>query len=160
MKGSKIMSHDKSGSEGSSPDPAGSPCRLAALRKRSQVDFEIDFFERILSRDPNYTDVLANLGELFSKKKWHRRALQVDQRLSELRPLDPVVLYNLACSHAALRAFDDAVATLRRAIAAGYNDFDHMLADRDLDALREHPEYLRLMQDLVQSADLSFDDLS
>ena len=51
-------------------------CRLATLRKRSQLDFEIEFFERILTRDPNYIEVLTNLGDLFAQKGCHRRALQ------------------------------------------------------------------------------------
>src|SRR5580765_4322480 len=77
-------------------------CRLSTLRKRSQLDFEIDFFERILSRDPNYVEVLMNLGELFSEKGCHRRALQVDLRLAQLRPRSETVMYNLACSYAML----------------------------------------------------------
>src|SRR4029077_10257234 len=81
-------------------DEAASGCRLATLRKRSQLDFEIEFFERILSRDPNYVEVLINLGDLFTKKGCHRRALQVDLRLARLCPKSPAVLYNLACSHA------------------------------------------------------------
>src|SRR5579872_6546455 len=60
--------------------------RLASLRKRSQLDFEIEFFERILTRDPNYVEVLMNLGDLFSRKGCHRRALQVDLRLVQLQP--------------------------------------------------------------------------
>src|SRR5262249_55123441 len=59
-------------------DEAAGGCRLGTLCKRSQLDFEIEFFERILSRDPNYVEVLMILGELFTQKGCHRRALQVD----------------------------------------------------------------------------------
>ena len=142
---------EKPGSEKSEDCPpqfAASPCRLADLVRRPQIDFEIDFFERILSRDPNYLEVLANLGELFSRRGCHRRALQVDQRLAQLRPQDPVVAYNLACSYAVLRQAPEALDTLRRAIELGYDDLEHMLGDPDLAPLHSHPEYLRLLQEL------------
>lgn len=125
-----------------------STCPVTLLMKRSQNDFEIDFFERILSRDPNYVEVLANLGELFSRKGRHRRALQVDQRLSQLRPDDPVVSYNLACSHAVLNQPAEALQALRRAIESGYCDLEYMAEDPDLASLRSHPEYIRMIQAL------------
>src|SRR5579864_3671824 len=90
-------------------DETATGCRLAALRKRSQVDFEIEFFERILSRDPNYVEVLMNLGDLFTKKGCHRRALLVDLRLARLRPKSAEVMYNLACSHAQLSHVPEAL---------------------------------------------------
>ena len=77
-------------------------CRLATLRKRSQLDFEIEFFERILTRDPNYVEVLTNLGDLFTQKGCHRRALLVDLRLVQLAAQECEAMYNLACSYALL----------------------------------------------------------
>ena len=130
----------------------GDACRLATLRKRSQLDFEIDFFERILSRDPNYVEVLMNLGDLFTQKGCRRRALQVDLRLSQLRPNSAMVSYNLACSHALLKHTSDALEALRRAVELGYADLDHMLADPDLASLRPHPEFQRLVANLSGNA--------
>jgi tetratricopeptide (TPR) repeat protein len=126
-------------------------CSLGSLKSRSQIDFEVDFFERILSRDPGYVEVLCNLGELFSIKGWSRRALQVDKRLAQLRPRDPLVLYNLACSYALLQRADEAVATLRRAVEAGYRDFDHLEQDPDLDGIRPSPEFIQFMKELVDT---------
>ena len=121
---------------------------MTLLIKRSQIDFEIDFLEGILSRDPNYVEVLINLGELLSRKGRHRRALQVDQRLAQLRPNDPVVLYNLACSCAVLNHIPAAIEALRRAIQSGYCDLDFMAVDPDLTSIRMHPEYIRMVQAL------------
>lgn len=123
-----------------------SPCRLAGLISRSQLDFEIDFFERILNRDPNYVEVLVNLGELFSKKKCHKRALQVDLRLADLKPNDSTVQYNLCCSYAVLNQPVDALAALRRAVQLGYDDVEHLLLDTDLDSLHGLSEF----QDIVR----------
>jgi tetratricopeptide (TPR) repeat protein len=136
--------------EGLSEVP-GLHCRLSSLQKRSQIDFEIDFYERILSRDPNYLEVLARLGELFARKGWHRRALQVDQRLAQLRPEDPNVAYNLACSYAVLNCVPEAIDSLRRAVNAGYDDLDHLSLDPDLASLRTNPDFIRLIQAIEDS---------
>ena len=130
-------------------DQTDSGCRLATLRKRSQLDFEIDFFERILSRDPSYVEVLMNLGDLFSQKGCLRRALQVDVRLAQLRPKCAMVIYNLACSHALLNHAAEALDALRQAVVLGYSDLDHILCDPDLASLRAHPEFQRIIADLA-----------
>jgi len=145
------MSKPKRASEGTPQEYPCSDCSLAALQQRSQLDFEIDFFERIINRDPTYVEVLARLGELFALKGWHRRALQADLRLAQLRPHDPLVLYNLACSHALLHQTEESVAALRRAVAAGYCDFEHLAHDKDLDPIRCSPDFLQFMKDLVAS---------
>jgi tetratricopeptide (TPR) repeat protein len=46
------------------------------------------------------------------------------QRAVHLRPDDGNTLYNAACVYGVLRKRDDALDMLRRAIAAGYGNFD------------------------------------
>jgi len=125
-------------------------CRLEDLKRRSQTDFEIDFYERILDRDPNYVEVLAQLGQLFTEKRWFRRALNVDQRLSELRPRDPVAAYNLACSYALLHQTDEAIVYLRKAVLLGFDDYRQLVTDPDLAALRLTPEFVQFVRELQQ----------
>ena len=123
-------------------------CRLEGLIQRSQIDFEIDFFERILNRDPYYVEILTNLGELFSRKRWHRRALLIDRRLSKLRPENALVMYNLACSLALTHRETEAFATLRRAIELGFDDYRLLVTDPDLASLRQTPEFIAFLQEL------------
>ena len=100
---------------------------------KSQLDFDIAFFDRILQRRPDYVDVLRCQGELLSRKGLHQLALAVDRRLAELLPEDYVVRYNLACSLAVGGYRREAIATLRTALEQGYDDFDYMESDSDLD---------------------------
>lgn len=130
-------------------DEAATGCRLATLRKRSQIDFEIEFFERILNRDPNYVEVLMNLGDLFTKKGCHRRALQVDLRLARLCPKNSEVFYNLACSHALLDHPLDTLEALQHAVSLGFSDLDYLITDPDLASVRSHPGFQRLIANLA-----------
>jgi tetratricopeptide (TPR) repeat protein len=125
-------------------------CRLTDLKQRSQIDFEIEFYERILNRDPHYVEVLMRLGELFAEKGWHRRTLQVDQRLADLRPRDEFVIYNLACSHAVLHHVDDAMRELRRAVDLGFSDYRQLMIDPDLASLRLTHEFVNFARELQQ----------
>lgn len=121
------------------------PSVLAPLRKKSQLDFDIEFFASILHRAPNYVDVLRCQGELLSRKGTHAAALEIDRRLAELLPGDDVVLYNLACSLAQNDLPVEAIATLRTALQNGYDDFEHLDRDADLVPLHDDPTFVALL---------------
>lgn len=123
-------------------------CHIADLVRRPQIDFEIDFYERILNRDPYYVEVLVKLGELFADKGWHRRTLQIDQRLARLRPQDPCAIYNLACSYALLHLVDDAMRELRRAVELGFKDYRQLVVDPDLASLRLTQDFVQFVRQL------------
>ncbi len=64
----------------------------------------------------------------------------------ELSPGDPMMLYNCACLYSRLGETARAVDTLRQAMNGGYENFGWMKHDPDLDALRDDPAFLELMQ--------------
>jgi adenylate cyclase len=134
--------------EPSSADPREDQPAAAACRPsdQSQLDFDIDFFQRVLHRYPDYVDVLRCQGQLLTRKGLHERALEVDRRLVELRPGDGVAHYNLACSLALGQRPKEAIDELYRALESGYDDFDYLEADSDLDSLRQQPAYADLLR--------------
>jgi tetratricopeptide (TPR) repeat protein len=132
----------------SKADELAGACALTDLVHRTQLDFEIEFFERILSRDPKNVEMLKLLGDLFSRKRFYRRALMVDLRLTALRPTDAVAFYNLACSRAMLNHVDAALDSLERAVELGFDDVDQLLADDELAALYCQPRFHKLLKGL------------
>ncbi|MFO0984013.1 MAG: hypothetical protein U1E76_20220 [Planctomycetota bacterium] len=112
--------------------------RAATLR------FEIGTLEFLLGEALDDLELLAELGELYTRAGEYEKGLWVDRRLVELAPENPVSHYNLACSHALLGQIDAAFAALERAIANGYQDCEHLEHDRDLGALRGDPRYQAL----------------
>ena len=126
--------------------PAPTELSLAEAIGRSQTDFELDFFGRIATASPSHAAVLKQLGPLLTLKGRHQEALEVDRRLSILRPQEPQVAYNLACSYSLLGRTYEALGALRRAIQLGYWDVDQMLMDPDLTGLHDVPEFHDLLQ--------------
>ncbi len=113
---------------------------------QSQAEFEVEFFRRVLSINGRNLEVLRRQAELLSRQGEHEAALRLDRRLAELLPDCCIAHYNLACSLALCGCFDEAVASLERALILGYHDFAHLEADSDLEPLQSHAGFLALMQ--------------
>lgn len=60
------------------------------------------------------------------------KALETANKLHEMRPEDPSVMYNIACLHCLLGQKDKSYDWLEKAVQAGYRDADHMQRDFDL----------------------------
>ncbi len=114
------------------------------LRKQSQLDFELDFLSRILTRDPLYADALKVHADNLAAKGYANRALQADQQLIRLRPERPIPWFNLACSYAVLGMINHAFDSLERSISLGFDDWHHLRRDPDLKPLRRDPRFVRL----------------
>ena len=90
------------------------------------------------------------LGNAYTAHGMYEKGLQIDQRLCSLRPKDPILYYNLACSHALLKNIDAAFDALEKAILLGYNDIHHLERDKDLTYLREDVRYRKLVEKIKQ----------
>lgn len=123
------------------------PGALVKTSDQSQLEFEINFFAGVLDRYPDYVDVLRVHGNNLTLKGRYSEGLHVDKRLVQLRPGDPLVHYNLACSFALLKRTDLALKTLRKAVELGYRDFRYMREDRDLDTVRQDPRFRQLLRE-------------
>jgi Flp pilus assembly protein TadD len=140
-----MASQGKPSFEGSESTSTGKA--LVRASDQSQLDFEIEFFGHILERHPDYVDVLRVQGNNLTLKGRFAEGLQIDRRLIQLRPTDPLAHYNLACSYALLKRTDNAIKTLRRAIELGYHDFRYMREDHDLDTIRHDPRFRQLLRE-------------
>ena len=113
-------------------------------REQRDIDVEIGFLEGLVRRDPGYVEALQILGDSYTRRGKFVDGLKVDEHLSKLRPDDPLVLYNLACSYALTRRYEQAIAALIRAIERGYHDFRWLAKDPDLKRLRSHKLYKKV----------------
>jgi len=142
------MARSKKQAEAIATPPAGAT--LADLAQLSQVDFELDFFSRILERHPLFVEALRCHASNLVARGRYRESLQIERRIIQLRPKDPLAHYNLACSYAVLTQPDMALSTLRKALEFGYRDFRYIRQDRDLDGLRKDPRFKKLLREFEQ----------
>jgi tetratricopeptide (TPR) repeat protein len=94
--------------------------------------FEIAFFENVLKHAPDFIEAMVALAELYTKEGLYDKGLVLDRRLAALRPDEPVILYNLACSLSLVNDVTGALEAMKRAVACGYEGFEHLEKDPDL----------------------------
>jgi len=123
--------------------------QLSSFGQEDDARFEIEFFEELVSRDPCNEEALMILGNTYTRSGQYEKGLSVDRRLVRLRPADPTVYYNLACSYCLLSHIDESLAALERAVSLGYRDVTHLTKDPDLANLRSDPRYRKLLGRLV-----------
>ena len=124
------------------PPPAAQP---RSKKRTDDPEFEIRFYESVLRRSPRYTQVVELLGGLYTRQGRIADGLKMDRKLVRLQPGNPTAHYNLACSLALSRRKNDALRMLRVAVHLGYKDLDWMQEDPDLEALRQHPQFVALL---------------
>jgi hypothetical protein len=108
--------------------------RKLTRKEVRELDIKISFMAGIVRRDPRYVEALQIL---------------VDKQLSRLEPGNPLVFYNLACSHSLNGELERAAQALDRALKLGYRDFKWLAKDPDLRRLRKHPLY-RPIEDKIR----------
>jgi hypothetical protein len=126
------------------PNPAEeSPPRFDV--STSQSDFEFDFYGEMVRRGTNNIHVLRQQAEILVVRGNREAALEIERKLAILLPFDPIVRYNLACGLAVTSEIDEAYLQLMEAVRLGYRDFELMDNDADLDNLRNHNGFLKLL---------------
>jgi tetratricopeptide (TPR) repeat protein len=123
---------------------------LALLAERPQLDFELEFFEHLLHRIPDFTDVLRAQARNLTLKGRLKDGLRVDKTIVRLLPRNPTAHYNLACRYALLKQAELALHTLRRAVELGYRDFQYIAHDADLDSIRTDPRFSQLLREFAK----------
>ncbi len=112
----------------------------------NDLGFELRFFEGLVHKNPNFIEALSALGDVYTKAGAYEKGLNVDERLVQLKPEDPIVLYNLACSYSLLNEIDKALRSVKKAVKCGYSDFGHMQRDQDLLNLRKDRRFQRYFE--------------
>ncbi|MFM1852460.1 MAG: hypothetical protein RIS54_2144 [Verrucomicrobiota bacterium] len=118
------------------------------MDKKGDPEFDIGFYESVLRRSPDYTEVIEILGGLYTRQGRIADGLRMDRRLVRHLPENPTAHYNLGCSLALMKRPTDALRALRRAVDLGYTDADWMEQDPDLKDLRKRPEFGDLLREL------------
>lgn len=115
---------------------------------KDDIDFEIAFYANVLKEAPNFIEALVVMGDLYTRVGYWQKGLDVDVKLSKLRPHDPNVLYNLACSYALLNQTRASLAALAQAIEYGYDDFAYLRQDADLSNLLKDSHVQSFLKDM------------
>ncbi len=114
---------------------------------KESLQATMDTYVRYLSQHPDdararilYAADLATAGR-------KEEAVAQGKMALELSPNDAMMWYNAACLYARLGEPDESVESLRKAMSAGYENFEWLRRDPDLDSLHDNPEFKELLGD-------------
>jgi len=112
----------------------------------ADVDIEIGMCEQILNINPNHFEALVLLGDAYTRKGEYQKGLELDIRLSTIKPENKLIRYNLACSYALTGQKEKALNCLDKAVELGYSDIEHLRQDHDLDPIKTDPRFQSLIK--------------
>ena len=120
--------------------------RLGEMEKsKEMLTKSIAAVERYLMRHPDdarahlfYGINLAENGETDKASDEAKKALAIN-------PSDPLMQYNASCFYSQLKEKKLAIESLKNAFEAGYQDYEWVKRDSDLENIRQEPEFIELM---------------
>ncbi len=115
------------------------------MKTHRRKNFTIRFYEGVVQDRP-FFEALVCLGNAYTENGFYEEGLKIDTMLSQLHPCDPLVHYNIACSHALLKNIDQSLRHLTKSFVFGYDDIQYMLQDKDLDNLKKDDRFQGFLQ--------------
>ena len=127
-------------------DDLGRMDEAAAIRRRG-----VRAAERRIQHHPEETrahymgaNALVGLGETEQGLRWAERAL-------ELEPEEPMVVYNVGCVFSMAGEIDRALDCIENAVRNRPAYVEWLRHDSNLDSLREHPRFMKLLEEQATS---------
>ncbi|MCA9305012.1 MAG: serine hydrolase [Phycisphaerales bacterium] len=121
-----------------------------AVRAQKWIDAE-DAFAQLVSLRPDEGQFVFGLARATHMRGDYERAIPAHMRAAEFPAFRAPSLYNLACAYARLGRADDAIDALREAAEAGFDAWDAMASDPDLEAIRDDPRLGEIREDAVRT---------
>jgi tetratricopeptide (TPR) repeat protein len=109
-------------------------------------DSAIIQYKKSLIIDPNYFTANLNLGVAYHELQQYDSAISYTRRAVLINPKENLPYYYLAQSFAKNKKPEDALRYLQQALERGYNQYEYIIIDPDLDSLKKYPTYKAMMK--------------
>jgi len=123
-----------------------------AKNARSKEIFEenlenaIKEFSLAIEKNPNYAEAYSNRAVAYMLQEKFNKAEEDLLKAKQLNPDNPNIRYNLVCLYSLTGKLDLALDELDAALEKGFNDYDALRKDPDLNNLRKHPEFRKILE--------------
>ena len=115
------------------------------LQKRGRPELAIKQYRIALDNAPDNFFALNNLAAANAVLQRYDKACEIYQQMTRIYPEKGEVYYNLACLYSIRERVPEAVDSLKKAIQKGYDNFQLLQVDHDLDNIR-HTSYYKTLQ--------------
>jgi tetratricopeptide (TPR) repeat protein len=101
---------------------------------------------RAVELNPRFAPAFILLGALLKKPGRLEDSIAACKKAVLIDPDCTAAYYDLACYYSLLAKREQSLAAMEMAFCKGFSDFEWVLKDPDLEALRQNPEFMLLMK--------------
>ena len=103
-------------------------------------------FSKAVDVDRGYAKAYANRAVAYMQQRKFNKALDDLKQAESLSPNDRMIHYNYVALYSLQNQLDRSLDSLDRALAQGFNNYDALRNDPDLNNVRAHPEFMRTLE--------------
>jgi tetratricopeptide (TPR) repeat protein len=111
-----------------------------------ELNKAIGMFKKTLSLQPYFLPALNNLAMAHMFAGQYNQALDVFEKLIALKPNNAANYYNVAVLHSLQNKETEALDWLKRAVEKGYDNWELIKSDKDLENIRDSQGYKKLVE--------------
>lgn len=112
----------------------------------TQYESAIEVFKKALELDPEYFNAQLSLGTTYLSMAFFDSASVHFQKAITINPQSSRAYYYLACSNARNSKSEDAIKALEKAFINGYNSYEFLIIEPDLESIRKLPAFINLLK--------------
>lgn len=116
--------------------------------KKGRYDAAALQFQQAISLSSDFTEALYQLAVTYALQGKLDAAIDEFKKLYAQNPEDSIYAYNIACLYSRKNDQKSAMNWLKKAVELGYDNLDQLQSDMDLHNIREHPDFLVILQKL------------
>jgi tetratricopeptide (TPR) repeat protein len=105
-------------------------------QRKGELDEAIAQYQKALSIQPGFTRAINNLASVYASKGEYDKAISLLKKGIRLKPDGAGAYYNIACLYARQNKIEESIDWLKKAVERGYNKWDLIKSDKDLENIR------------------------
>ena len=125
-------------------------CLAGVYKSLERISESETHCRRSLTLNPRFAPGYVLLGSLLKNPVDLEESVSACKKAVLFDPECTAAYYDLACYYSLLSKREQALSAIEMALCKGYTDFDWLLQDPDLDALRRNPEFDLLLKSYRQ----------
>ena len=114
--------------------------------RSKDYDNAIKEFTVAIQKHPAYDVAYSNRAVAYMQQKKFNKALDDLKKAEEINPRNPTVHYNFVALYSLQNQLDRSLDSLDRCLELGFNNYDALRVDPDLNNVRKHPEFRKILE--------------
>jgi len=118
----------------------------SVVNRDENLDNALREFSLAIQKDPGYAEAYSNRAVTYMQLKKFNKADEDLRKAKELSPDSPSIHYNSASLESLKGNVDLALDEIDVSLTKGFSDYDALRRDPDLDNVRKHPEFRKILE--------------